>query len=436
MNNGKYGKDLNSKAAQLELLIIAMVGATLGSLQIINFVFLNVDNHKTPAQPLLDWLFSIAIITFLVHFSFREIRKVQEELVEKSSQASKAQSRLQHIIDNTQETIFVIDPQGNFKFASQAIYDLTGYTAAETAGMRLGDILSDGYKSLVQKELSDYRNLGGRHIYVDFRRKDGRDLRVDLCFIKIETEDRGQVIQCLAREFPAPRDMQNADLPGQLCQDTFSPLNLVLNSRLSGNQLELGNIFHRVMLSHDPVTALHQMRLEALAGRVGEELGIENHRLEWLKLGAWLHDVGKLAVPYRILNKTGRLNENEFALVRLHAKRGIELLGSTNLPPVVNNMILHHHERLDGSGYPYGLTAGDLDMETRILSVCDVIDSMISHRSYRRPLAREEVSDTLLQGRGTIFDADAVECVLGVINRNTGNEGFSEGKDILKVVSK
>ena len=130
MNNGKYGKDLKNKAAQLELLIIAMVGATLGSLQIINYVFLSTDAHKAPMQPLLDWLFSIAIITFLVHFSFREIRKVQEELIEKSDQASKAQIRLQHIIDNTQETIFVIDTQGDFKFASRSIEELTGYTAA------------------------------------------------------------------------------------------------------------------------------------------------------------------------------------------------------------------------------------------------------------------------------------------------------------------
>ena len=425
MNNGKYGKDLKNKAAQLELLIISMVGATLGSLQIINYVFLNTDAHKTTTQPILDWLFSIAIITFLVHFSFREIRKVQEELIEKSDQASKAQIRLQHIIDNTQETIFVIDPQGGFKFASRSIEELTGYTAAEVANMRIGDILTHEYRALVQRELNDYKNLGGRHIYVEFQRKDGGTIRVELCFMKIETEERGQVIQCLAREFCEPGDMGSKGGERYMYTDTLASLNQATDSTTNGNYLELGNIFHRVMLAHDPVTALHQMRLAVLAGQVAEELGIEDGRMEWLKLAALLHDVGKLAVPYRILNKTGKLSDNELALVRLHAKRGIELLGRANLPPAVNGMILHHHERLDGSGYPHGLTAGSLNMETRILSVCDVADSMISHRSYRQALPMGEVVDTLIQGKGSKFDAGAVECLLGLLKRNMYGPCFS-----------
>jgi PAS domain S-box-containing protein/putative nucleotidyltransferase with HDIG domain len=424
MNNGKYGKDLKNKAAQLELLIIAMVGATLGSLQIINYVFLNTDAHKTFTQPLLDWLFSIAIITFLVHFSFREIRKVQEELIEKSDQACKAQARLQHIIDNTQETIFVIDQQGNFKFASRSIEELTGYTAAEVANMRIGDMLPYEYRALVERELNDYKNLGGRHIYVEFQRKDGGAIRVELCFIKIETEERGQIIQCLAREFCGPAEVESKGGERNIYTETLASLNQAADGRLDGNYLELGNIFHRVMLSYDPVTALHQMRLAVMAGQVAEELGMENGRIAWLKLAALLHDVGKLAVPYRILNKTGKLNDNELSLVRLHAKRGIELLGSANLPPAVSDMILHHHERLDGSGYPHGLTAASLNMETRILSVCDVADSMISHRSYRQALPREEVVDALLQGKGTKFDAGAVECVLGMLGRNLNDACF------------
>jgi PAS domain S-box-containing protein/putative nucleotidyltransferase with HDIG domain len=434
MQNGKYGKELNNKSTQLELLIIAMVGATLGSLQVIHFIFLSIDARMTPSQPVLDWLFSMAIITFLVHFSFHEIRKVQEDLIEKSDQASKAQSRLQHIIDNTQDTIFVIDRQGHFEFASRSIEELTGYTAAEVVNMRIDDILPYEYKALVQRELSDYKELGGRHIYVDFRRKDGGTMRVELCFKKIETEERDRVIQCLARKFCQPQDIENLDMRRQLFPLTLAPINQLTKARLPDNYLDLGNIFHRVMLSHDPVTALHQMRLAALVSRVAEELGIENGRIEWLKLGAFLHDVGKLAVPYKILNKTGKLSDREFSLVRLHAKRGIEFLGSANLPPAVQDMILHHHERLDGTGYPHGLTAGSLNMETKILSVCDVTDSMISHRAYRQALAREEVADALVQGKGTKFDTDAVECILGMLNRNAYDPCFSADNDILKVV--
>jgi len=409
------------------------VGATLGSLQIINFVFLGINASIFPSQPLLDWLFSMAIITFLVHFSFYEIRKVQEELIEKSGQADKAQRRLQHIIDNTQDSIFVIDLEGRFQFASQPFEELTGYTTADVLNMRIRDILPDEYKSLVQRELSDYKNLGGRHIYVYFLRKDSRNIRVELCFVRIETEERGQIIQCLAREFCEQRDIENGNGGRQLYLDTLASVRQSTNGRAKGNYLELGNIFHRVMLSHDPVTALHKMRLAALVRKVAEELGINNGLMEWLKLGALLHDVGKLAIPYEILNKTGRLSDSEFNLVRLHAKRGIELLGSTNLPLVVNDMILRHHERLDGSGYPYGLTAGSLKMKTRILSVCDVADSMISYRSYRQTLTREAVADELVRGKDTRFDADVVESVLGIINRNAHDSCFAVDREILKV---
>jgi PAS domain S-box-containing protein len=226
MYNSKYGKDIKSKAAQLELLIIAMIGATLGSLQIINFVFLNVNTLKTPSQPILDWFFSMAIITFLVHFSFREIRKVQVELIEKSEEAGKAQRRLRHIIDNTQETIFVIDLLGGFKFAGRPIEDLTGYTAAEVENMRIGDILHEEYKSLVQNELNDYKNLGGRHLYVDILRKDGSTIRTKLCFMKVETDGSDKVVQCLAREFCRPEDMETPGIDSTL-SDSMAPLNQV-----------------------------------------------------------------------------------------------------------------------------------------------------------------------------------------------------------------
>lgn len=128
-------------------------------------------------------------------------------------------------------------------------------------------------------------------------------------------------------------ETNNKGTEGGQGTDTLASLNRVTDGKLDSNCVELGYILHRVMLSHDPVTALHQMRLAVLAGRVAEELGMENGRVEWLKLAALLHDVGKLAVPYRILNKTGKLTDNELALVRLHAKRGIDLLGRANLPP-------------------------------------------------------------------------------------------------------
>jgi len=264
MNSSKYGKDIKRKAAQLELLIIAMVGATLGSLQIINHVFLNADIYKNLSQPVFDWFFSMAIIAFLVHFSFYEIRKVQEDLIEKGGQADKAQRRLQHIIDNTHETVFVMDRHGGFNFAGRPTEELTGYTASELVNMHIADILSPEYKSLIQSELIDYKNLGGRHLFVDFLRKDGRKTRVELSFMTIETDEPEHVIQCLASKYCPSEDTEATGLeaprPGAVVA-----IRQLTDGWLNGDYLELSNILHKVMLRHDPATALHQMRLAALA---------------------------------------------------------------------------------------------------------------------------------------------------------------------------
>jgi len=179
--------------------------------------------------------------------------------------------------------------------------------------------------------------------------------------------------------------------------------------------LNLAETLSRAMASRDPSTTNHQRRVADLAVQVGSRLGLSAERLWALGLGGLLHDVGKIAVPELILTRPGRLSNEERELVRTHPEAGHEILRGAGLPPIVPLLALHHHELLDGSGYPQGLSGDVLTMEDRILSVCNVVEAMGAHRSYRRGLGKKEVIAEIVAGRGTRYEPDVVDCVLSLL---------------------
>jgi HD-GYP domain-containing protein (c-di-GMP phosphodiesterase class II) len=145
---------------------------------------------------------------------------------------------------------------------------------------------------------------------------------------------------------------------------------------------------------------------------VGEELGLAPSRLRDLAIGAMVHDVGKLSVPNSILQKPGALDDEEYEVIKRHTESGLELLEELGgFSPLVLGLVLDHHERLDGSGYPRGLGAEDLNLETRVLAACDVYDALISKRVYRAAWTVEEALDLLRRESGTAFDPRCVAAI-------------------------
>ncbi len=165
----------------------------------------------------------------------------------------------------------------------------------------------------------------------------------------------------------------------------------------------------------DPYTSGHQRRVARLAVAIAQGLGWPPARVEGLRLGALVHDIGKIAVPAEILARPGRLNAAEFALVREHAAAGAEIMAQVALPWPIRDMIAQHHERLDGSGYPLGLSGAAICEEARVIAVADVLESIASHRPYRPALGVDEGLAELARGRGTLFDPDAVDACARVV---------------------
>ena len=590
-------KDSKVQIRQLEALILLMAGATLASLQIVHYMLLGTGTATMAFQMLLDWLFGMAVITLLVHFSFREIFKIHSELVLQREQASKAEKRIQHIIDTTQDIIFTLDREGNFTFANKAIEEVSGYTIDKILTNNIKYLLSSEYKTFVPDQLKRHKEVAGRHLYVDLMKDDGTLVPIELSFMPIKNRD-GELtgFQGIARDISERKEVEKAqkekekylkaiarvgqilletrkDIPYKkileiLCHTseinnafimlgddspdknkdsnivskpesgipsdeipenpkvyvsyddkedrgggTGTPItgdmdgegiakglmqlskkegaivstcngsssNLILpvmvNSEFAGvvgfekpvasngfkpveinllatsatmlaqtierqnagkqikqHFVHLTKMMSKAMFAVDPYTVSHQERLASLAAFIGERLGLKEDELEWLQVGALLHDIGKAAIPNTILSKPGKLTDEEWVLIRSHVKRGYEMLQGMNLPENVMNMVMTHHERLNGSGYPNGIRKDQLTLEARILGICDVVEAMSSHRPYRPARKKDEIIEELQTGREKIYDARVVDLMVDVIERNEFAFGYQTA-DLMPVMN-
>ncbi len=583
MQNDIIKKDLKTKSRQLEWLIIAMAGATLASLQIIRYFFLNSNSQLTLLQTMFDWMFAMLIIGGLVHFSFREIIKIQNELIEKREKASRAEKRLQHIIDTSQDSIFTIDNEGYFTFASTSIEALTGFDMNTILTMNIRDVLSTGYRSFIHKQLNETKDIAGQHFFIDALRQNGNIVPIEISFVPIKDRNgQREGFQGIARDITERKEVEKAqqekehylqtiakvgqviietteeipykmileelskatdsrhgfvllniadsplstspDMAGSLsCESginekgaTITPriyiydndtylnsynkressinnkekqrvnvkgneeiemdtgssdsafvtipifvegkpvgtigftkstnsekwktahINMLTtaanmisqeiereqsNRQLKHHFISLARTLSKALFIIDPYTASHQQRLAVMVCKVGEKLGINNKKLEWLYFCGLLHDVGKAAIPGTILSKPGPLTDEEWVLIRSHVKRGCEILQSMTLPEDVCDTILHHHERLDGSGYPDGIAGGKLSLGARILGVCDVVEAMSSHRPYRPARSKEEILSELSKGKGQKYDSQVVDLVVNLMDTRDFTNG-------------
>ena len=168
----------------------------------------------------------------------------------------------------------------------------------------------------------------------------------------------------------------------------------------------------------DPYTAGHQYRVSQLADAIAERLGLDKDAREGLRLGAMIHDIGKIYVPAEILNRPGRLSDIEMALVRTHPEVGREITATVAFPWPVAEMILQHHERLDGSGYPRGLQGEAIILEARILAVADVVEAMASHRPYRPTLGIDKALDEIRRGAGRLYQPEIATACLHLFEQD------------------
>jgi HD-GYP domain-containing protein (c-di-GMP phosphodiesterase class II) len=184
--------------------------------------------------------------------------------------------------------------------------------------------------------------------------------------------------------------------------------NVKLHKTLEGTVNSLAAAFE----IRDPYTAGHQKRDALLACAIAKEIWLSDEQIEGLRVSSLIHDIGKLAVPAEILSKPTKLTEIEFSLIKTHPQVAYTILKDIEFPWPVAQIVLQHHERINGSGYPQGLVGDQTLLEARILAVADVVEAMSSYRPYRAALGIEKALEEIIKNKGILYDTEIADACL------------------------
>ena len=237
----------------------------------------------------------------------------------------------------------------------------------------------------------------------------------------------------LRRQFRPHAYVQKGD-PEQLMDTVVSAVesygNILRNVKLSESLYEelkkssdkiktnINGTIHAMAMTvemRDPYTAGHQRQVADLASAIAEKMGIPREQIDSIHLAGTIHDIGKMQVPTEILNKSGKLTKLEFDMIKTHPQAGYDILKTIEFQWPIAEFVLQHHERMDGSGYPSGLSGNEILIEARILSVADVVDAMVPHRPYRPALGIERAREEISNNRDVLYDSDVVNACLSII---------------------
>ena len=167
-----------------------------------------------------------------------------------------------------------------------------------------------------------------------------------------------------------------------------------------------------VVEAKDPYTAGHQRRVADISRAIATEMGLSADRIEGIRMAGIIHDIGKVSIPAEILSMPRKLTDLEFGLIKAHAKSGYDILNNIEFPWPIARIVLEHHERMNGSGYPNGLTGDQILQESRIMAVADVVEAMATHRPYRPAMGLDEALEEITINKGLLYDPEAVDACL------------------------
>ncbi len=284
---------------------------------------------------------------------------------------------------------------------------ILGYSAEELRQLTLRDVTHPEDISACERNCQLLR-AGAVDTYTAderYLRKDGTALWVELT-LSLHRDATGAPRYLIA----VIQDIDARKTAESLARQSSSALDAAL--------LQLVSTLAAAVGKRDPYTAVHQTRSAQLAAAIAARMGLDQHAIDGVQIGAQLHDLGNIYVPADILNRPGPLTPSEYALVQTHPAMGYDIVKETQLPWPIQAMLLQHHERLDGSGYPNGLSGDAICLEARIIAVAEVAEAMTAHRPYRAAHSIDEALEELRQGRGIRYDAAAVDACTTLIKEH------------------
>ena len=219
---------------------------------------------------------------------------------------------------------------------------------------------------------------------------------------------------------------EKADLQkqNQLYQKTLEEMVNQRTQELLNAMQSIISLLSTVVEVRDPYTAGHQVRVGNLSAAIAQKMNLSDRTVDFLRIIGYIHDIGKIVIPTEILCKPGLLSSLEMQMIRNHPKYGYEMITKVNLPALIGEAIMQHHERCNGSGYPNAIKTGDITIEAQIIMVADVVEAMMSHRPYRPALGLRAALAEIKQNAGILYNPQIVEvCIDLFMNDNYAIDG-------------
>ena len=332
--------------------------------------------------------------------------KRRRRRVEKAVFDSEERYRL--IAERAADAIWTVDMNMRPTYISPSIARLLGYTVQEAIAKPIQEIFTPVSFKLVTELLKEELGIENREqkdlarsrtLELELIRKDGSLVPVEVKYTFLrDAQARPVEVLAIARDISERKKAQE-----EAKQNT---------ERLISAMEHAIQAMTIVVEMRDPHTAGHQQRTTQLACAIAKEMGLSKERIGGLRLAGLIHDIGKVRVPAEILMNPDGLSEPEFMMIKAHPRLGYEILRTIDFPWPVAQIVLQHHERMDGSGYPSGLSGEDIIMEARILAVADVVEAMASHRPYRAAPGINKALEEISQNKGVLYDSKAVDVCL------------------------
>jgi PAS domain S-box-containing protein len=309
----------------------------------------------------------------------------------------KSEEYLNTLLDTVSDCVFTVKmPEKIIDYINKAGLKMFGYQQEEVIGRSMRMFYPDE-SSYISMGLTVQSNISKNQTQVCFEQKlvekNGKPIRNDV--ILNFMFDGGQLTHIVS---------VNRDITERLKNEEK------LNKNLETLQKTMKEIVQAVSLAtelKDPFTSGHQLRVSKLAVAIGKEMGLTDYQLESIDRASMVHDIGKISVPSGILSKPGKLTKGEFDLVKAHSIYGYELLSKIEFPWPLAKIVVQYTERMNGSGYPYGLHEKDIMLEARIISIAEVVEAMSSERPYRPAFGIEVALSEIETNKGILYDKDA-----------------------------
>ena len=341
-------------------------------------------------------------------FEDRELHTTVEMAIHKSRMGillKESEERYRSVVENVHDAIYIIR-KDDFQYANPAFEKLTGWKKKELCnkGFNFWKIVHPDDIEIIKKKKEAGKRNKREYYNFEFRimSKDGEVKTVDANTIMIEN-DRA------VKEIGILRDITERMLAEEERKRSFE--------RLRASLEETVDALASAQEMRDPYTAGHQKRVTELACAIARELGLSKEQIEGLRLAGLIHDVGKIRVPGEILSNPGKLSELDFKMIETHPKVGYEILENIEFPYPVAQIVLQHHERMDGSGYPAGLKGEEILIEARILAVADVVEAMASHRPYRPARGVDKALEEISKNKSILYDPQVVDACMKVLSK-------------------